>query len=115
MEAPGGTIPYIRRAARLMKNPLLLQATMDYPPHWMLKGELPNATVDPRFYGDLAQYYLDYADQFRKHAGFSLAYLSLFNEPKDSYTFISTEEIAELLVRHVGPLFRSQREAPKVR
>lgn len=97
-----------------MSVPLLLQATMDYAPVWMLKGELPNATVDPQHFGDLAQYYLDYAEQFRMHAGFPLYYLSLFNEPKDSYTFISTEEIARLLVEHVGPLFRAQKEAPKV-
>jgi O-glycosyl hydrolase len=108
LELPGGTIPYIRRARQHMKDALLLQATMDYPPEWMLLGALPNATVNPAFYGELARYYLDYSKEFSKHAGFALRYLSLFNEPKDSYTYISTEEIADLLVNHVGPLFRSQ-------
>ncbi len=107
LESPGGTIPYILRARRYMEEELLLQSTMDYPPSWMLSGQYPNATVNPKFYPDLAKYFLDYTMEFRKRTGFSIKYLSLFNEPSDSYTFISTEEIANLLVNHVGPLFRA--------
>jgi len=35
----------------------------------------------------------------------TIDYLSLFNEPMDSYTHISDDEIAHLLGFHVGPLF----------
>lgn len=82
---------------------------MDYPPDWMLLRPnltLPLSNVDPAHYPDLARYYLLYAQHFHQAAGFPLRYISLFNEPHDSYTYITVPEIADLLVNHVGPLFR---------
>lgn len=111
---PGGTIPYIRRAASRMLTPPLLQATLDYHPDWMLfAGKLPQATLNPKYYPEAAQYYLDYATEFARHAGFPLEYISFFNEPHDSYTWITLPENAEFLVNYVGPLFRRHQGAPK--
>ena len=42
--------------------------------------------------------------RYAKH-GAHIKYLSLFNEPIDSYTVISDDEMANLLGNHVGPLF----------
>jgi hypothetical protein len=61
---------------------------MDFAPNWMLLGKLPNATVDPTHYQNLAEYFAAYAQQFHDHTGFRLAYLSQFNEP-GGYTQIS--------------------------
>ena len=109
--APGGTVPYVRWAQSILGSTreLWLQATMDYPPVWMLSANtsLPKANVDPARYSDLAQYYLDYAQHFAQHAGFPLRYISLFNEPSDSYSYISISEMAHLLVSYVNPLFKS--------
>jgi glucosylceramidase len=109
LEAPGGTVPYVRRAQAVMGEgrALWLQATMDYAPAWMLNMStpLPAANVNQSRYPALAQYYLDYAQHFARHA-FPLRYISLFNEPSDSYTAITIPQMAELLVHHVAPLFR---------
>ena len=108
LQDPGGTIPYVKRAQRIMKEALWLQATMDYPPSWMLTDPsrtLPKANVDPLYYGELARYYRMFADEFEKASGFPLRYISLFNEPSDSYTYITGSEIADLLRKHVGPAF----------
>jgi len=106
LEEPGGTVPYVMRAVQYIqqsKTPLWLQSTIDYPPRWMLEGDLPGATVNPLFYGPLAQYYLDFVQHFEDASGVPIHYLSLFNEPIDSYTNITTAAIGDLLVNHVFP------------
>ena len=117
LEEEGGTVPYVSRAAKYInknnnKNTLWLQSTIDYPPGWMLEGDLPGATVNPRFYEELAQYYLDFTQQFETGSGVPIHYLSLFNEPIESYTNMTVSQIASLLVDHVSPLF--QKHAPHV-
>ena len=83
-----------------------LQSYMDYPPDWMLRTDtpLPDATVNSSLYDVLANYYAKFVMAFREHNE-TIDYLSLFNEPMDSYTNISDEEISNLLGFHVGPLF----------
>ena len=78
----------------------------------MLEGEYPGATVNPQMYDELAHYYLDFVQQFEEASGVPIHYLSLFNEPIESYTNMSVGAIGSLLVDNVAPLF--QKEAPHV-
>jgi glucosylceramidase len=103
-----GTIPYIRRATQYMDKELWLQATMDFAPQWMIHGNRPRNHIQSKYYGELAQYYKSYALEFQKHAGFPIRYLSLFNEPVESYSNITISEISDLLSNFVGPLFHSE-------
>lgn len=98
-----GTVAFIKKARRHGFDGFL-QSYMDYPPDWMLKGKLPDATVNPLLYDVLANYYAKFVQAFEEHNE-TINYLSLFNEPMDSYTAISDGEIARLLGSHVGPLF----------
>lgn len=97
---PNGLIPYIELAKA--HGNFVLQATMDFPPNWMLVDGDPRKTVDPRHYGALALYYKRYLEEYAKK-GIKIDYLSPFNEPK-VYTQITYPEIRDIIRDHLGPL-----------
>jgi glucosylceramidase len=99
---PDGLVPYIKRSQK--HGRFILQATMDYPPDWMLFDLEKNQDVNPKYFGALALYYLRYLEEYQKQ-GITIDYLSLFNEPTDVYTKIPFKKIGELIKNHVGPLF----------
>eukprot|EP01065_Artemidia_motanka_P049333 TRINITY_DN8147_c0_g2_i3.p1 TRINITY_DN8147_c0_g2~~TRINITY_DN8147_c0_g2_i3.p1 ORF type:complete len:530 (+),score=127.19 TRINITY_DN8147_c0_g2_i3:59-1591(+) len=99
-----GTLTLIKRAQRHGFQGYI-QSYMDYPPDWMLLGALPGlATVNPKYYDALAGYYAKFVQAYAEH-GVTVDYLSLFNEPMDSYTHIHDAGMKKLLGQHVGPLF----------
>lgn len=99
-----GTLTFIHRAQE-HGYAGVFQSYMDYPPDWMLKGDLPDhATVDPKYYAVMAQYFADFIMAYKKE-NVTIGYFSMFNEPWDSYTHISDPEMARLLGEFVGPLF----------
>ena len=106
----GGTVPLVRRAIAAGFGPEgTLQAYLDYPPDWMLKGALPDdATVDPKYYDALALYFARYAEEIRAALGRNLSFVEFFNEPTDSYTAMSAAQLATFLGRHAGPLFENR-------
>lgn len=144
LEPKQGIVPYVKRAAlmaqrenrddallgaeacktssskncsssKLHQGSLRLQATMDYPPDWMLNTStpLPGADLNATLLSSLANYYLKYAQAMADN-GVPVEYISLFNEVTDSYTNASYDLIRDLLVDHVGPLFRETPGAPKL-
>lgn len=101
---PNGTLNFVLRAKRHGFDGYI-QSYMDYPPDWMLKGELPDhATVDPKYYDVMARYFAKFVQAYADH-NVTINYLSMFNEPVDSYTNITAPEMSRLLGDHVGPLF----------
>ena len=98
---PDGQITYIKRARRY--GSFLLQATMDFPPDWML---VAYPDVDPQYYDALSLYYLHYLQEYERNGVF-IDYLSLFNEPI-IYTRIPYTELNVLLRDHVGPLLEKE-------
>ena len=75
---------------------------MDYPPDWMLEGDLPDAaTVKPELYGVLARYYAAYVEAYARH-NVTIDFLEAFNEPQDSYTNMGAAQLAELPPRPAG-------------
>jgi glucosylceramidase len=101
---PNGLIPYIKRARRY--GQFVIQATMDYPPDWMLFDVHKNQDVNPQYFDALAVYYLHYVQAYQRQ-GILIDYLSLFNEPL-IYTKIPADKIRDLLKNHVGPLFTKE-------
>lgn len=97
---PNGVGTFIRRA-RENGGDFVLQATMDFPPDWMLVGDHPDGTVDPAHYGALAAYFVRYGEAYAAE-GIDVEYLSPFNEPLH-YTLISPSETRVLLRDHVVP------------
>ena len=89
---PNGLIPFIKRARRY--GQFLIQATMDYPPDWMLFDVNKNQDVNPKYFDALALYYLRYLREYEKQ-GIFIDYLSLFNEPL-IYTKIPADKIRDL-------------------
>ena len=114
----GAVIPFVLQAMKYMEKdtPLWLQATMDYPPDYMMNTTtpLPHPILNSTTFPQLAQYYLSYAEAFANATGTPLKYLSMFNEPYSSYVTPTSDQIIELLVNHVGPLFRGTPGAPKL-
>ena len=106
---PNGLVRYIQRAAAYGK--FVIQATMDYPPDWMLFDVNQNQDVNPKYFDALALYYLRYLQEYKKQ-GIFIDYVSLFNEPL-IYTKIPAGKIRDLLKDHVGPLLA--REGVKTR
>ena len=106
---PNGLVPFIQRS--LKHGSFVLQATMDYPPDWMLVDPVKNQDVDPKYYDALALYYLRYLEEYSRQ-GISIDFLALFNEPL-GYTKIPLTAIRDLIKNHVGPLFH--RKAVKTR
>jgi len=118
LDDAGGVIPYIRRASSAAGRNISLQATMDFAPLWMLnRTVLSHKTLNilPMYFPDLAQYYLNYT-QAMEAQGVPITYLSLFNEPGSvgGYQPIVLGDLRDLLVHHVGPLFRATPGAPQV-
>lgn len=109
-----GTLSFVLRAKQHGFDGYI-QSYMDFPPDWMLKGELPHhATVDPAYYDVLAMYFARFVQAYADH-NVTINYLSMFNEPIDSYTNISAPEMARLLGDHVGPLFDKLGLRPKTK
>ena len=100
-----GTLTFVKKA-RAHGFDGSLQSYMDYPPDWMLRKDtpLPDATVNSSLYDVLANYYAKFIMAVQEHNE-TIDYLSLFNEPMDSYTNISDNEMSNLLGFHVGSLF----------
>jgi glucosylceramidase len=107
--APDGLIAYIHAARK--HGSFILQATMDYPPDWMLIDAEINQDLDPRYFASLALYDLRYLREYEKQ-GIHIDYLSPFNEPS-IYTKIPWWKSRELIRDHIGPLF--EREGVKTR
>ena len=107
--APDGVLSYIRHARR--HGGFRLQATMDYPPDWMLMGAERDQDVDSKHFDALARYYLRYLREYEKQ-GVPIDFLSPFNEP-GIYTKIPWWKIRDLIRDHVGPLL--EREGIKTR
>ena len=105
-----GTIPFIKRARRY--GQFMIQATMDYPPDWMLFDVNKNQDVNPKYFDALALYYLRYLREYEKQ-GIFIDYLSLFNEPL-IYTKIPANKIRDLLRDHVGPLLAKEGVKTKI-
>ena len=102
--APDGLVPFIRRAQR--HGSFVVQATMDYPPDWMLKDAVTDQDVDPRHYATLAQYFLRYVKAYAEQH-IRIDYLSPFNEP-GNYTKIGPEGLRDLVRDHLGPLLAQE-------
>jgi len=101
---PNGTLNFVLRAKEHGFNGYI-QSYMDFPPDWMLKGKLPDhATVNPKYYDVMANYFAKFVQAYAEH-NVTINYLSMFNEPIDSYTNITAREMSKLLGNHVGPLF----------
>ena len=107
---PNGLIPYVKRARRY--GQFVIQATMDYPPDWMLFDVNKHQDVDPKYFDALARYYLRYLQEYQKQ-GIFIDYLSEFNEPL-IYTKIPANKIRDLLRDHVGPLFAKEGVQTKI-
>lgn len=97
---PAGVGTFIRRA-RANGGDFVLQATMDFPPDWMLVGDHPDGTVDPAHYDDLSAYYVRFLQAYEAE-GIHVDYLSPFNEPTH-YTLITAPEMQVLLRDHTVP------------
>jgi glucosylceramidase len=110
-----GFIPYVQRAMKAAGRELLLEATMDYPPWWMLNTStpLPSADLNSTYLEALANYYLKYVQALSEN-GINLEVLSLFNENPDSYIAASNENCQKLLVDYLGPLFKNYKGMPKL-
>jgi O-glycosyl hydrolase len=87
-----GIIPFVQRAFKAADKPIRLEATMDYPPSWMLNTStpLPGADINSTYFSSLANYYYKYAEAMAVN-GVPVEFLSLFNELTDSYTNASFE------------------------
>lgn len=105
--ASDGLVPYIKGAQR--HGSFVLQATMDYPPDWMLidANVAEKQKVDPRYYPVLARYYQRYIEAYAAQ-GITIDYLSPFNEP-GNYTKITFPELGAFIRDHLGPLFRKEK------
>jgi O-glycosyl hydrolase len=115
LEPEHGFIPYVKRASEVIGKNVRLEATLDYAPHWMLNATtpLPEPDLNSTYLAHLATYYLKYSQAMADN-GAPIEYLSMFNEVLDSYMYTSYQNIRDLLVDHVGPLFRNTPGAPKL-
>lgn len=97
---PNGLITFIKRARR--HGVFQLQATMDYPPDWMMDAK---TNVRSEYYPALAQYFIKYLRAYREQ-GVNVDFLSPFNEPFHIYCKISYPKIREFIKGHLGPALR---------
>lgn len=104
--APNGLVTFIKRA-RKYEN-FMLQATMDYPPDWMLTNatDPKKQDVNPKYFDSLALYYLRYLQEYQKQNIF-INYLSPFNEP-GIYTKIPYAKIRTFIRDYLGPRFQQE-------
>ncbi len=107
---PNGLIPYIRMARE--HGGFRLQATMDYPPDWMLIDAKEFQDVRPECFDALALYYLRYVREYEKQ-GIHIDFLSPFNEPS-IYTKIPWWKIRALLADHLVPLWEKEQPRTKL-
>lgn len=107
-----GTVQFIQRASQISGRKIRLESTMDFPPWWMLNTTfiLPESDLNTTTLGSLALYYLKFWQAFALQ-GIPIEYITLFNE---DYTSPSLQNYRDLLVNHVGPLFRSTPGSPKI-
>jgi glucosylceramidase len=75
---PDGLVPFIKRSQKYGR--FILQATMDYPPNWMLMDLHANQDVNEKYYDALSLYFLRYLQEYKKQ-GIAIDFLSPFNEP----------------------------------
>jgi glucosylceramidase len=103
---PNGLLTFVKRAQRF--GSFLIQATMDFPPDWMMYGlGRGEKHVKPEYYDALARYYVKYVQAYRAH-GVTIDYLSPFNEPEDGwYTEVTYEAIRDMIRGHIGPRFQA--------
>ena len=125
LEESGGTIPYILRAQSYTRGTkILLESCMDFPPTWMLNmstplvptpnpNDIPQTRVNRTHFPELASYFLKFSQQFAAN-GVDITFLSMFNEPAQSYCYVGIHDLHDLLVNHVGPLFRTTPGAPRI-
>jgi len=115
LESQDGFVPYVRRAQEAAGRPLRLQATLDYPPDWMLNTStpLPFADINSTYIPALANYYYKYYKEIANQ-GLRLDYVALVNEVTDSYVNISYPNMRTLLVDYVAPMFRAAEHAPQL-
>lgn len=106
-----GLITYIRRA-RQVGGSFILQATMDYPPDWMLNDINSDQNVNRRYYQTLANYYVRYVQEYERQ-GVHVDFISPFNEP-GNYTKIPFSDIRTLIRSYIGPTFRRQSLATRI-
>jgi len=104
--SPNGLLTFVKKAKRF--GDFCIQATMDFPPDWMMYGlESGKKHVKPEYYDALARYYVKYVQAYRAH-GVTIDYLSPFNEPEDGwYTDVTYEAIADMIKDHIGPSFQA--------
>lgn len=96
---PNGLVPFIQRSRKY--GHFVIQATMDYPPNWMLVDLHANQDVNEKYYDALSLYFLRYLQEYQK-LGITIDFLSPFNEPM-GYTKIPYEKIGVLIKNHLGP------------
>jgi glucosylceramidase len=99
-----GLITYINRA-RQNGGDFRLQATMDYPPDWMLYDVNSNQDVNQAYYSTLANYFIKYLQEYEAQ-NVHIDALSPFNEP-GVYTKISWAGIRDLIKNNLGPALAS--------
>jgi glucosylceramidase len=103
---PNGLLAFVRKAQRF--GSFVLQATMDFPPDWMMYGlGSGEKHVRPEYYDALARYYVKYVQAYRAQ-GVTIDYLSPFNEPEDGwYTDVTYEAIRNMIEGYIGPRFEA--------
>ena len=106
-----GTLTFLKRAIDYGFEGEI-QSYMDYAPDWMLSNG--SSTLAKEHYDTLANYYAKFVQAYAKH-GITISYLSLFNEPVDSYMHMTNEDMATLLADHVGPLFDKLKLRPRTK
>ena len=105
---PNGVLTYVLRARKY--GNFVLQAAMDYPPHWMAAGSEKQQAVDPKYFDALARYFLRYLQEYQKQGVF-VDYVSLFSESRaddEGHIGFPFAGVRDLLKNHVGPLFRKE-------
>jgi len=86
---------------------------MDYPPWWILNTTAPvanQADLNTTLFRSLARYYQKFWQEFSRY-GVPIEFITLFNE---DYCNVSDINYRDLLVDHVGPLFRATPGSPKL-
>ncbi len=101
LHGDAAVLPFVKRAQNWTKGaPLWLQATMDYPPDYMMNTTtpFPHPILNSSMYGQLAQYYLNASLAYAAN-GVPIRYLSMFNEPYSSYVTPTPQQIIDLLLQ----------------
>jgi hypothetical protein len=155
LDPVAGLVPYVIRASAIAGRALRLEATMDYPPAWMLNSTsvMPHGDLNRTQLSAFANYFWKYS-QAMTEAGVPVEFISFFNEldgqgdisigrsrPRRGkqlkymnasyeivrgniynirhclnlkFDFLCYVQVYDWLINHVGPLFRSKPDAPKI-